>query len=252
MNTDPELVHYTVADRVATITLDSQRNRNALSAALLARLTGLLDRADADDQVAVVLLAAEGKAFCAGADMAEAARDGMEQGTRSIIALQRQIVALSKPVVVRLHAPVRAGGLGIVGAADIVVAADTVSFAFTEARLALAPAAISLTTVPRLTSRAASRLFLTGETFGASVAAEIGLVSQVVPADRLDDAVAAVVDELTKAKPQGLRATKQLLNARLLADIDTRGDRLAATSAALFGSDAAKEAMLAFLNRKKR
>lgn len=250
--TDSPLVRCTTADGVATITLDSQRNRNALSRRLVGELTAYLDQVESDDDVRVVVLAAEGKAFCAGADMSEAASQGMEEGARTLIALQRKIVASSKPVVVRLHAPVRAGGLGLVGAADIVIAADTVTFAFTEARLALAPAAISLTTLPRLTSRAAARTFLTGETFDATAAADMGLVSQVVPADRLDAAVDEVVGELGKSALQGLQQTKKLLNREIVADIDARGDDLAALSASLFGSDAAKEAMTAFLNRKKK
>ncbi|TWP37190.1 enoyl-CoA hydratase-related protein [Leekyejoonella antrihumi] len=249
---ETELVHCTTAGGVATITLDSQRNRNALSRQLVAELTAYLDHVEEDDTVRIVVLAAEGPAFCAGADMSEAASQGMEEGARTLIALQRKIVAAGKPVVVRLHAPVRAGGLGLVGAADIVIAADTVTFAFTEARLALTPAAISLTTLPRLTSRDAARTFLTGETFDAREAARMGLVTQVVAPDGLDAAVDQVVGELGKSKLQGLQATKKLLNREILADIDARGDELAALSASLFGSPAAKDAMTAFLNRTKK
>ena len=175
----------------------------------------------------------------------------MDEGTKALVALQRRIVTHDRPVVTRLAGPVRAGGLGIVAASDIVVCSDDVTFAFTESRLALAPAVISLTVVPRLTSRAAAETFLTGRTFDAAEAAEMGLVTRAVPPEELDDTIVEVCTELKKAHPQGLRETKALLARDLLARIDTQADDMAALSARLFGSDEAREAMTAFLNRKK-
>lgn len=246
-----ELVHLRVTDQVATITLDSPRNRNALSRQLVAELLAHLSAADADSDVLAVVIAGAGPAFCSGADLSEAAEDGMRDGARSLVELQRLIVASPKPVVVRLHGPVRAGGLGIVGAADIVVAAQSVSFAFTEVRLALAPAAISLTTLPRLTDRAAASTFLTGSSFDAREAERIGLVTKAVPDTELDVAVEAVLDELRKGYPQGLRETKKILNATLLARIDELGEEVATQSAMLFGSGEARAAMRAFLDRPR-
>ncbi len=250
--TTSQLVHLQSDGGIATITLDSQHNRNALSRQLVAELSEALQRSDQDDAVRAVLLTAAGTVFCSGADLSEAKDGGMEQGAHALVALQRQIVAAAKPVVIRLHGPVRAGGLGLIGAADIVVAADTVTFAFTEARLGLAPALISLTTLPRMTSRAAARTFLTAETFDARAAAEMGLITEAVPADELDRAVAAVLDQLIQASPQGLRESKALVAAPLLTAIDARGAELADLSARLFASDEAKAAMRAFLGRKKK
>lgn len=246
------LVHRGVEAGVATLTLDNPRNRNALSRQLVAELLDGLAAAEADDSVRVIVLRAEGPSFCSGADLAEASTDGMAQGAQQLIDIQRAIVAATKPVVVRLHGPVRAGGLGIVGAADIVIAADTVSFAFTEALLGLAPAAISLTTLPRLTSRAAARSFLTGQTFDAAAAVQMGLISEAVAPDGLDTAVDAVVADLLLASPQGLRETKALLSSSLIANIDARRDEVAAQSARLFASDEARAAMQAFLQRRKK
>ena len=175
-----ELVHYDVADQVATITLDSPHNRNALSRQLVTELFARLEAADADDDVKVVVIRAEGKVFCSGADLSEASADGMEEGARAMVAMQRQIVALSKPVVTRLHGAVRAGGIGIVAASDIAIAADDTTFALTEVKLGLAPAVISLTVLPRLTSRAAALTCLTGEVFDGAEAAEMGLVTRAV------------------------------------------------------------------------
>ncbi|KHL10682.1 enoyl-CoA hydratase/methylglutaconyl-CoA hydratase [Mumia flava] len=247
-----DLVHLDVADQIATITLDSQHNRNALSAQLVTELTARLEDAAADPDVLAVVLAAAGPVFCSGADLSEAAGGGMVEGARGLVALQRLIATLPKPVVVRLHGPVRAGGLGLVGAADVVVAADTVTFAFTEVRLALAPAVISLTTVPRMNARAASRTFLTGETFDADAAVAYGLVTEAVAPDALDGAVETVLTGLRQAYPQGLRETKALLNADLVDRIDRLGETVAEQSAVLFSSDEARAAMLAFLERKKR
>ena len=250
-STMTELVHFGLTDGVATITLDSPHNRNALSRQLLIELFDALDRAEQDEDARVVLIRSAERVFCSGADLSEAADGGMDEGTKALVALQRRLVTHDRPIVTRLAGPVRAGGLGIVASSDIVLCSDDVTFAFTESRLALAPAVISLTVVPRLTSRAAAETFLTGRTFDASEAAAMGLVTRAVPADELDDAVTEVCSELKKAHPQGLRETKALLARDLLARIDSQADDMAALSARLFGSDEAREAMTAFLNRKK-
>jgi enoyl-CoA hydratase/methylglutaconyl-CoA hydratase len=246
-----ELVHYDLADGVATITLDSPHNRNALSRQLLTELFDALDRAEADTSARVLLIRSADRVFCSGADLSEASEGGMEEGTRALVALQRRIVTHDRPVVTRLAGPVRAGGLGIVAASDVVLCSDEVTFAFTESRLALAPAVISLTVLPRLTSRAAAETFLTGRTFDAAEAADMGLVTRAVPADQLDEAVTEVCAELAKAHPQGLRETKALLARGLVENIDAQAEEMSALSARLFGSDEAREAMTAFLTRKK-
>ncbi|GGF48854.1 enoyl-CoA hydratase [Marmoricola endophyticus] len=245
-----ELVHYEVADGVGTITLDSPRNRNALSRQLVGELMDHLGTSAADDARVVVLRSAD-RVFCSGADLSEASADGMADGARAMVAMQRAIVAHPKPVVTRLAGPVRAGGLGLVAASDVVVCAEDVTFAFTESRLALAPAVISLSVLPRLTSRAAADTFLSGRTFGAAEAEAMGLVTRAVPGDDLDTAVAAACADLLEAAPQGLAETKALLNAGLLARIDAGTEEMATLSARLFGSDAAREAMHAFLARKR-
>ncbi|MBO0842978.1 MAG: enoyl-CoA hydratase family protein [Nocardioides sp.] len=246
-----ELVHYEVAGGIGTITLDSQHNRNALSQQLVTELFDALHAADKDDAVKAVVLQAAGTVFCSGADLSEAATVSMEEGTRGIVRLQRTIVALTKPVVAKVQGPVRAGGLGLVAAADIAVAADTVTFALTEVRLALAPAAISLSILPRIDARAASYYFLTGEQFDAAKAAEIGILTKAVPADALDDEVATITEALGKGAAQGLRETKRLLVRGLVQHIDEGGEEMAHLSARLFGSDESREAMTAFLSRKK-
>ncbi len=252
MSTDHvPLVEYGVVDGIAQITLDSPHNRNALSRQLLTELFDALDRSENDPDARVVLIRSADRVFCSGADLSEAAAGGMDEGARALVALQRRIVTHAKPVVVRLGGPVRAGGLGIVAASDVVICSDDVTFAFTESRLALAPAVISLTVLPRLTSRAAADTFLTGRTFGADEAAAMGLVTRSVPAEDLDQAVQDACSELKRAHPQGLRETKALLARPLVAHIDAQAEEMASLSARLFGSASAREAMTAFLDRKK-
>ncbi len=245
-----ELVHLEVADQVATITLDSDHNRNALSRQLVTELMAHLTTADGDAAVKAVLIRSAGRVFCSGADLSEASADGMVDGAKAMVAMQRLIATLEKPVVVELGGPVRAGGLGIVGAADIVIAAESVTFQLTEVRLGLAAAVISLSLLPRFTDRAAADLFLTARKFDAHEAASVGLITRAVPDADLHEDVARVLGDLAKGYPQGLRESKKLLNHDLVARIDALGDQVAAQSAELFGSDEAREAMTAFLSKK--
>jgi enoyl-CoA hydratase/carnithine racemase len=246
-----ELVHYAVSDDVATITLDSQHNRNALSRQFVTELFERLQRADEDHTAKVVLIRQEGRVFCSGADMSEATAVGMEEGARRIVALQRLIVTMDKPVVTRISGAVRAGGIGIVAASDIAVSADDATYALTEVKLGLAAAIISLTVHERMSPRSAALTTLGGEVFTGADAAAYGLVTRAVPSETLDDAVAEVCARLATGAPQGLRESKRVLNADLVRRIDTLGDDMAALSARLFASDEAREAMTAFLDRKK-
>lgn len=241
-------------DRVAIITLDSPHNRNALSRRLVAELRAHLD-AVAEDAVAedatlhAVLLRSSQRVFCAGADLREAAIVDMRESARGIIALQRAIAACPVPVVVALEGPVRAGGLGLVASADIVLCADDVTFALTEVRLGLAAAVISVPLLHRLTPRVAADWFLTGREITADQAREGGLVTAVHPPDDLTRAVDVVLADLRRGLPQGLREAKRLLAADLVAAFDERGDDLADLSGQLFHSEVAQQAMAAALRR---
>lgn len=246
-----ELVHYAVVESVATITLDSPHNRNALSRQLVTELFERLERAEADPEVKLVLVRQEGKVFCSGADLSEATTVGMDEGAKRIVVLQRLIATMGKPVVVRVSGAVRAGGIGIVAAGDVAISADDATFALTEVKLGLAAAIISLTVHARMNPRAAALTTLGGEVFTGAQAAEYGLVTRAVPADELDDAVVTLCAQLATGTAQGLRESKRILNADLVRRIDALGDDMAALSARLFASDEAREAMTAFLSRKR-
>jgi enoyl-CoA hydratase/carnithine racemase len=248
-DTPAELVHLSVEDEVATITLDSPHNRNALSRQLVTELFARLEAADADEQVKVALIRSSGRVFCSGADLSEASTQGMEEGALAIVRLQRLIVTMEKPVVVAVAGPVRAGGIGIVAAADIAVAAEDASFALTEVKLGLAAAIISLTVHQRMSPRAAALTTLGGEVFDGTHAASYGLVTVAVPGDQLDAEVHRLCTELATGSAQGLRESKRILNRDLAARIDAHGADLAALSARLFASDEARAALTAFLSR---
>ncbi len=247
----PDLVHLELDQHVATVTLDSPANRNALSRRLVAELTECLTAADAADGVRAIVLTHTGGTFCAGADLAEAVELGMEQGTRSLLGLLRTVVSLGTPVVAVVRGHVRAGGVGLVGACDVALATDDSTFAFTEALLGLAPAIISLTTRGRMHDRDAALKYLTGVTFDGAEAARSGLLTAAAAADALDELVAAQLAALRPVSPQGLRETKALLNQPVLAQIDSQGEALVALSARLFASDEAREGMTAFRERRK-
>src|SRR5271170_5285159 len=206
-----ELVRYQAGAEVATVTLDSPHNRNALSAQLVAELSDRLAEAGRDRGVRAVVLTHTGRVFCSGADLAAAGSGSLGDAGASIITLLRLIVELPKPVIARLTGHVRAGGMGIVGACDLAVASETATFAFTEARIGVAPAMISLTTQDLLTPRAAARYCLTGATFSAEEAAQAGLITIASSNENLDAELGRLLAEIRETSPQGAAETKRLL-----------------------------------------
>ena len=246
-----ELVHYSVASGVATITLDSPHNRNALSAQLRRELLDSLGKAVADDAVRVIVLTHTGKVFCAGMDLKEAKGAGADdQGVNELPRILEQIWTSPKPVVARLAGVARAGGIGMVAAADLVVAAREVTFAFSEVRIGVVPAVISLTVLPRIDPRAAHELFLTGEVFDAARAQDIGLITKAVDADQLDAETDRYVRALTLGGPAALAATKQLLvTPRPATPSDGFADMLQ-LSARFFASAEGQEGIRAFAEKR--
>jgi enoyl-CoA hydratase len=244
------IVRSVPGDRIVTVTLDSPANRNALSRGLVAELRDALSAAAAADTVHAVLLTHTGTTFCSGAALDEMRDGDPSQGTRDMLALFRHLLTLPIPVVARVDGATRAGGLGLLGACDVVLASASSTFAFTEVRLGLAPAVISLPLRPLLTARAASRYFLTGETFDAATAQEIGLVTAA--GDDVDSLAAAVLDALRRSDRQGLRETRPLVTRDRLRAIDDEGTAMGQLSARLFASPVARSHFSVFLNRGHR
>jgi enoyl-CoA hydratase len=243
------LVQNDVSDQIATITLDSPENRNALSRTLVGELTSSLTAAGQDESVRAVVLTHTGRVFCSGADLSEAGRS-MAGATAAITELLTTIIELGKPVIARITGHVRAGGMGIVGACDLAVATETATFAFTEVRLGLAPAIISLTTLDLMEPRAAARYYLTGETFDATAAAEAGLITLAAGSGSIDDVIAELTEQIRETSPQGSAETKRLLASARRRRLEADSAEMMALSARLFATDEAQESIRAFLERR--
>ncbi len=248
-------VRYDVGDGAATITLASPETRNVLTAATMAALVEHLDAAAADDGVRVVVLTGEGNTFCAGADLAGAAAADSQSftgaGPRALVRVLEAMLDHTKPVIARVQGHVAGGGNGLVAAADLAVAAESAKFAFSEVRVGVSPAVISVVCLAKLHPAAARELLLTGERVSAQRVLDAGMINAVVPDDALDAAVAGYVDALRLGGPQAVSRTKELLRRVPSLPRDDAFAWTAELSASLFASDEAREGMTAFLERRR-
>lgn len=203
---------------VARVTLARPEVRNAFNETVIAELTAAFRALDVDESVRVAVLAAEGPAFCAGADlnwmrrMAGYSRDENLADATGLAEMLRTIASCRKPTIARVQGDAYAGGMGLVAACDIAVAADTAHFCLSEVKLGLIPATISPYVVRAMGSHAAQRYFLTAERFDAATALRIGFVHEAVAAEGLDAKVGHFVDAFLAASPQALTDCKRLLH----------------------------------------
>jgi methylglutaconyl-CoA hydratase len=207
------------ASGVATLTMNRPDVHNAFDDVLIAELTDRLRHLDNDAHVRVVVLAASGKSFSAGADLnwmkrmaryseAENLRDAMH-----LAGLMHTLDRMRKPTVARVQGAAFGGGVGLVACCDMAVAARAAQFCLSEVRLGLIPAVISPYVVQAIGARAARRYFLTAERFDANEAHHLGLVSEVVDGEKLDETVAALAGHLLKGGPHAIAAAKDLIAA---------------------------------------
>jgi methylglutaconyl-CoA hydratase len=246
-----ELISYALRRGIATIALDSPDNRNALSTALIGQLLAALHRAVADDAVRVIVLTHTGPVFCSGADLKETAAAAAGQLPAGRVGeVLAAIWESSKPVVARVAGAARAGGLGLIAAADIAVCVREATFAFSEVRLGVIPALISATVLPRLAPRAAAELYLTGDVFDGARAAEIGLVTVAVSDETLDATVDRFTASLVRGAPGALAGAKALLRRERRDDFGAEMATLTELSVSHFGSAEGREGVRAF--REKR
>lgn len=236
---DEQLVTITSDHGVATITMNSPGNRNALSRGLLAQLHTALDEALQPSTRAVVLTHAP-PAFCSGADLTERAA-GPVDSTPMADVMERLMSAVP-PTIAAVNGSVRAGGIGLMAACDLVVVHSKVTFAFTEVRLGVAPAIISVPILRRCTWPPLAAPFLTGEMFDAASALSMGLVTHVT--DDVSATVERLLSGILAGAPRAVAATKRLLHQRLTM---AEGQ---AMSEQLFASDEAAEGISAFLERR--
>lgn len=251
---NPQPIHYEVADGVATITINNPERRNVLDAASITGLREALAAAAADPDARVVVLTGAGNTFCAGADLSGAtggdASSFAGSGPRALVALLEDLLDHPKPTVAKVQGHVAGGGNGLVAACDLAIASEAAKFAFSEVRVGVAPAVISVVCLDRMNRSDGYELLLTGERVTAQRVVSAGLVTKAVASEDLNDAVAELVGKLLLGGPEALTATKKLLRQ---VPTMSRTDAFAWTadiSAGLFASDEAREGMTAFLSRR--
>ena len=241
-----------------TITLSRPEVRNAFNDEVIAELTQAFQTAAASAETRAVVLAAEGPAFCAGADlnwmrrMADYTREDNLADAAKLAEMLRVMYACPKPTIARIQGDVVAGGMGLVAACDMAVAVDTAGFCLSEVKLGLIPATISPYVIRAMGASAAHRYFLTAERFSAQEAHRIGFVHEVVPAEQLDAKVVELVKALVNASPNAVRSCKELVQT--VADREIDGTLIAHTVegiADIRSSSEGKEGVQSFLQKRK-
>jgi methylglutaconyl-CoA hydratase len=244
----PDLVKVDGDGAVRTLTLDSPHNRNALSSGLLDELADGFRNATSDDAVRVVVLTGAGTVFCSGADLSESG----EFRTARMAELLSIIASAPLPVIARVNGHARAGGLGLIAASDLAVAAKGSTFAFSEVRVGVAPAMILVPALPTVERRFLSRTMLTGESFSADEAAASGLLTAVVEDEAaLDGWVQHAVESILKSAPGAVAATKSLLSSLPELSFTEGLEAAGRRSAELFAGPEAAEGMDAFLHKRR-
>ncbi len=246
-------VGYEIRGPAAWIVLDRPEKRNALSPVMIAELGDALDRAGADDAVRAVVLTGRGSAFCAGADLdagQELAKAG-DQPRTPFADLLRRLQHSPKPTIAAVNGPAFGGGLGLVAATDVVIASSAASFSFSEVRLGLIPAMISVVVLPRIGPHHARRLFLTGRRFSAEEAMDYGLVHRVTSPDELEATAQEEVVDVAKGGPIAVAEAKRLI--REIPDLaeDEAFARASDPFAERVRSGEAREGMAAFAEKRR-
>jgi methylglutaconyl-CoA hydratase len=245
------------AGQIATVTLNRPDVRNAFNETMIAELTSAFTTLDARDDVRAVVLAANGKAFCAGADlnwmkkMAGYSDDENRADAMLLANMLSSVYRCNKPVIARVNGDAYAGGMGLIAACDIVVAVDSAHFCLSEARLGLIPATIAPYVIRALGEQASRRYFVSAEAFDCATASRLGLVSEAVGAEQLDATVAKLAQTLCANGPQAVRACKRLVQdvaGRELNDalIEDTAARIARTRAGAEG----REGVASFLEKR--
>ena len=246
------VTHYELRQSAAWITLDSPENRNALSAPLVRELAAHLRAAIADPAVRAIVVTGTGPAFCAGADLKNRG-DAVtaDTGQNPFVEILRLMWDGPKPVIVAANGHAFGGGVGLVAAADIAIAVDSATLSFSEVRVGVIPAMISVVVLPKLGVHQAMRLFLTGARFSAAEAQDYGLVHRVVAPADLASAVQAEVDAIALGGPHAVAEAKRLIRTVAGVSMDEGFAYAEAKIAELFASPEAAEGMMAFATKRK-
>jgi methylglutaconyl-CoA hydratase len=246
-----------IDDHVARLTLTRPEKHNAFDDRLIAGLTDALSSLEADPAVRILVLAAEGPSFSAGAELgwmrraAAATREENVEDARRLAGLMRTLDAFAKPTVAAVQGAAYGGGVGLVACCDIAVASTTAKFALSEVKLGLIPSAIGPYVVAAIGPRQARRYFQTAEIFDAATAMSIGLVHAIVEPDALERQIGDIVESLKKGAPGACREAKRLVRDLAYRPVDAALTEMTATRIAEIRTrDEAKEGLDAFLSRR--
>ena len=240
-------------DGVLTVTLRDEENRNALSAGLTSELSQTLDEAEENPEVRVIVLTNSGRVFCAGADLSErSSSKKSESPIKPVDPLEifSRFRKSSKPYIGKIAGHCVAGGMGLAAAMDISIGIEEAKFGFTEVRIGVAPAMISVLCLPKMRPAEASEAFLRGNRFSASEAARMGLINSAVPADEIDSVVQEIVSDIKAGGPEAIAAAKQLTLKVPYMQVDEAFAWTSELSSNLFKSKEAQEGMRAYLDKR--
>ena len=248
-----QATEYEITNGAAWIRLNRPEARNALSAALVNEVYDHLENANKDTNVRCIVITGNGPAFCAGADL-KSPPGSIVDGQQKAIAypdVLTSIMESPKPVIAAINGAAFAGGLGLVGAADIVVTVDDVQFSFSEVRIGVIPAVISVVCLPKLGTHHGMKLFLTGERFTGTQAVEMGFAHIAVPADQLDAAVQQEIDAINLGGPIAVQEAKKLVRKVRALSMEEGFEVTGPWSRSLFESAEGQEGMAAFREKRK-
>jgi methylglutaconyl-CoA hydratase len=244
---------YEIKNGAAWITLNRPENRNALSSVLVTELFDHITAANADDKVRSIVITGNGPAFCAGADLKSPPGQLSEGSARAVPYpdVLNAILDSPKPVITAINGAAFAGGLGLVGASDIVISREDVQFSFSEVRIGVIPAIISVVCLPKLGVHHGMKLFLTGERFDGHQAVNMGLAHRAVPADELHAAVEEEIAMINMGGPIAVQECKKLARRVPTLSRAEGFEETATWSARMFRSDEGAEGMAAFREKRK-
>lgn len=256
-----QTIKSTISEQgVLTLQMNRPDVHNAFDAQMISELTEALQAADEEEVIRLVVIAAAGSSFSAGADMhwmrslVGASQEDNERDALQLATLMRTLNYLAKPTIARINGPAYGGGVGLIAACDITIAVENAQFGLTEARLGLAPAVISPYVIRRIGERNARRYFLTAEHFNSQQAQAIGLIQQCVPKEQLDATVDTVINDILKGGPNAVITCKQLIYAVAGHDAETQKSMDEYTAGVIAGMrimDEGQEGLTAFLAKRK-
>lgn len=255
--TDFTTLEIKVVDLIATVTLNRPEKRNAFNDEVIAELDRAFSTLGQDAEIRAIVLAARGKAFCAGADlgwmraMADYSREENLADAAKLAQMLKTIYECPKPTVAAIQGDVYAGGIGLIAACDVAIAVKSASFCLSEVRLGLAPATISPYVIKAMGERAAHRYFLTAEVFDAKEARRIGLIHERVSEEELDDTIERLCSKWQRTSPNAVRVCKQLIQRVAGQEIDQALiDETVAGIADIRASDEGREGVQSFLQKR--